>query len=296
MVNTKETTGRQWAVRTEAPPSAEEEFIVALPDGRLFGRTRDYSVFELPPTNRKIDKDALDKLVKENREVDLLPEYPIVVYAAPSGKWVILDGQHRWAMAQINRRLLYFTVSEKMTMEHVAAANSTQKHWTTADFLHHWAASGKGEYKKLQEFIDRHPWIKVNTAKDLCTYGDRKRQDFAGGNYLANDLEFAEEVARACEGWAGLIDWWGETTFVYAIAMAHEHDGFDHGRLLRKARQQIGSLHKCVNVEQYMALLDEVYNHQMREGNRLRLEKLVSNSTRRRPERRYRHRRGEGAE
>lgn len=279
------------AVTQMALNEREGEWLIGLPDGRLFGRTRNYAIFELDGANRQINQKKLDDLVKRNRAKDLLAEYPITVYDK-GGRWVILDGQHRRAMAEINDRWLYFVVSAGMTIEDVAEANSAQGRWTTGDFLHHWVARGAPEYIRLRSFIDRHPWMTINTAKDMTSYGDRKKVDFAGGNYEANDLEFAEEVARFCESLAGLIDWWRETTFVYAIAMCFEHEGFDPRRLLHKMRQQQGALGKRVNVEQYMALFDEIYNYQMRVGNRLRLEKLVSNSPRRREDRRYRRARG----
>jgi hypothetical protein len=274
---------------------AEKEFLITLPDGRLYGRTKNYDIFVLFPENRAIDRSpggALDKLVKANLLTDLLPEYPIVACDI-GGKWFVADGQHRREAARINGRFLYYTVSDKMTIADVAKANSTQKKWTIDDYLHHWAAGGREEYRKLQAFISRHPWLKTNTAKDLTSYGDRKKQGFQEGEFRANDLEFAEEVAHFCESLAGLIDWWGETILVYAIAMCYEHEGFEPQRMLRKMRLNQASLHKCVDVEQYMLLFDRIYNHQQRAGSQLHLEKLNSNSPRRREDRRYRRQREE---
>jgi len=262
---------------------SEDEYVFAA-------STTDYGVFVLDLTNRPVDPDKVKALKASILQANRLRSYPIVV-AVENGEWKVRDGQHRLVAAKELGVPIYYTFNNDMSAEDVAVVNAAQNSWKMTDYMHHYCARGFPEYLKLQAFHTRYPWLSLNTASDLCTYGDRAvgNKMFKEGGYQCNDLDFAEQVAQAVLQFSRWISFYREAVFVSAVAQLFEHEGYSHERMMQKMEFMSTSLVKCVNIDQYMQVFNAIYNKQAREKDRLRIAKIPASSRRRRGDRRFRN-------
>lgn len=262
---------------------------VAAADEAIFAMsTTDYDVFVFDPANRPIDPKHVMELKRSIEKRNMLRSYPIVI-SSENGSWVVRDGQHRLMAARELGVPIYYTFNNEMTTEDVAGINGPQKSWTMLDYLHHYRVRGFPEYIKLQDFLNKYNWLSLAVAMELCMYGDRMRQNFKGGGYICNDLEFAEQVAQGVLQLSRWVSFYREAVFIQAVGQLFEHEGYNHQRMLRKMEFLSVRLVKCVNVEEYMKVFNAIYNHQEREGNWLQITKLNSGSKARREDRRNRN-------
>lgn len=254
----------------------------------LAASTTEYDVFSFEATNRPINRSLVEKLKHSIQQHNLLRSYPIVI-SSVDGRWVVRDGQHRLMAARELGIPIYYTFNDEMTHEDVTRTNSSRKDWTTRDYLSSYCAEGKLEYLKLRDFQGRYPWMSINVAMGLCTYGDRAQVKFQEGEYMCNDLEHAEKVAQAVLQLSRWVSFFREATFIQAVGQLFEHDGYNHARMLRKMEFQSARLVKCINVNEYLRVFNDIYNHQARMEDRLLIQKITSSSHRRRKDRRYRN-------
>ena len=125
----------------------------------------DYEHFKLDPTNRSIDPDHLDRLYDAISSKNLLREFPILV--RPDG--TILDGQHRWKVAESLGVPLYYIVTDGMTTEDVPSTNALVSKWDKSDWLEVWCKKGNPDYLALANFMRQYPFLKLSLAVNLCT-------------------------------------------------------------------------------------------------------------------------------
>lgn len=259
----------------------EEDVILAA-------ATIDYDVFSFDPANRPVDRKRVERLKEAIRKHNLLRSFPIVI-STEDGKWVVRDGQHRLTAARELGVSIYYTFNDEMTQQDVIDVGGNTKPHSAHDRLHMYCVQGRPEYIKLQAFCDRYPWMPISVAINLCHYGDRASMGFEKGEYLCNDLEFAEEVIHGVLQMARFFSFWKERVFVLAVAQLFEHEGYRHERMLAKLEFQQNKAVKCVDTPSYMRLFDEIYNYKSKENDRFQLRVLNAGSKARRVERRYRN-------
>ena len=258
----------------------------SMQDG-LIHSTIDYGRLSLNPLNRPIDQDHLERLYDAIVKRNLLREYPILVDRAG----VILDGQHRYTVAKELSVPIYYIVATEATIDDVPEANANTKHWTSRDWLYAWIQRGKQEYVRLRDFWEANSWMTLTMARDLCHYGDRQglTRAYVNGLYICNDLDFANEVARACLEFKRYYqDFYRESTFVSTVAMLLEHEGYSQKTMMDRLQYQSARLTKQSTIEDYLAVIQRIYNYRTRADNQMTFTKLASNDGRRRNDRRNR--------
>jgi hypothetical protein len=257
-----------------------------MQDG-LIHSTTEYARLTLNPLNRPLDPEHLERLYDAISKRNLLREYPILVDKAG----VILDGQHRYTVAKELSVPIYYIVATDATIEDVPEANGNTKHWTARDWLYAWIQRGNQEYVRLRDFWEANNWMTLTMARDLCHYGDRQglTRDYVKGRYTCNDLEFANAVARSCLDFKRYYpDFYRESTFVSAVAMLHEHEGYSHKVMMDRLQYQSARLTKQSSIDDYLAVIEPIYNYRSRAEVKMHFVKLTSNDGRRRKDRRNR--------
>lgn len=248
--------------------------------------TNNYGQFVIDATNRPIRQDHVERLYNAIERKNLLREFPILV--TPAG--VVLDGQHRLKAAEALGVSIYYIVSTEMMISDVPLANAATQHWASDDWLNYYVNQGFPEYIKLKKFCTENPWLRLSTARQLCTYGDRSTHgvDFKNGQYKCNDLDFAKVVVRSVSDIAAHATFPIGSMFVFAVAAMLEHKDYNHSRMLSKLSNNPRALRRCVDIEQHLEMFTEIYNYHSRQNDRLRFERLDSNSSLRREDRRSR--------
>lgn len=238
--------------------------------------TTNYDQFRLDTANRPIDLDHAAELSDSIQERNMLEDNPIKVDA----KRVIIDGQHRWYVAKSLGLRIYYQITKTATRDDVARLNGHQKNWTAKDFLHRHCAQGNTHYLNLREFQSRYPFLTISMAYQICHYGDKVglHRDFKSGAYVANNIPFATRVTEAAKDFSTYFDGYSEMVFIHTLYNLMSGDDYDHARMMRKMKYLSTRLVKCVNVDSYIALFNNIYNYKESESDRVLLKKYIPSS------------------
>ena len=96
-------------------------------------RSKDYDKFSILTSNRVVQKNKINGMREALKgDGNLTIDYPILV----DKKMNILEGQTRYYACVEENRCVYYKVAERVTINHIAKANSLQKKWNMKDYLH----------------------------------------------------------------------------------------------------------------------------------------------------------------
>lgn len=249
----------------------------------MVSSTTDYDRFVIDPRNRPISIRHLEELKQAVSTKNFLREFPIVV----NREYIVLDGQHRLAVARVLGVPIYYIVSHSATIEDVGPTTASVKKWVFEDYLHYWCEMGKPDYIEVREFCARHPFISLRQAIDLCFAGSKSdsSSSFNLGNYTVNRLAFAEKVAGYVYDFSRYCKFFSNSTFQKAIANLTDNKRYNHKRMMIKMNYLSTRLVKCASPSEYVKVLNEIYNHRMRAQDVFDLKMINANDGNRRGER-----------
>lgn len=219
--------------------------------------TRTYGKFKLHQKNRKINFAKVEKLAAAIDKNNLLPIYPIVV----NKKFEILDGQHRFEAAKSVKAELFYLISDNnYGIENVADSNNFQSHWKLEDYINYYAVDGREPYLKLIELAKKykaqityvaniHGIAKITQQIKDGTY------DFSNYTETATVLKDAKAIGVEFE-----FERWNSRPFLRAITFINKVNGYNKMRMLQKLHTHSKLLVKCFTAEDYIKLLESIYN------------------------------------
>lgn len=239
----------------------------------IIHESNQYEKFAFDPTNRPVDIQKVDKLVRLIQERNLLSYYPLLV----NTNGIIVDGQHRFCAAKRLGLSFYYIIVGAINVTDIAEASTVQSGWKIGDQMHHYCACGYPEYIAIREFMRKYPWMTTSTAVGLCHAGDHKLLNaaFKNGTYKANALVFAEKVASAAMDFAPYIAYYREMVFVSTVRNLFQNREYQHERMVRKLKYLSSKMRKCTDVPSYMLVLSEIYNYKEPAENRVVLAKIM---------------------
>jgi len=159
--------------------------------------TSDYDMFKIMPDNREINTKHVGELIENIRAAGQLQ--PIII----NEKNEIIDGQRRFRCCKLLGIPVMYLVSEKTTIKDVLMINTSQKSWSSLDYLkayshtNHWNSA---EYKKILTFKEDYN-IKFDIVLFLL-YGQplvhnagKGLKAFKMGDFKVENLEKAQRQA-----------------------------------------------------------------------------------------------------
>ena len=220
--------------------------------------TKNYSMFTTIGGNRPLNELHLNRL-KKSMEEELLIS-PIIV----NEKHEVIDGQHRLRISSELKLPLRYIVAEGYGLNEVHRLNQNSKNWTMTEFIDGYADMGIKEYIYLKDFLDRTD-LNISSALALLSSDTGKNiNDIKNGTWKAVHQERAETIAD----WVNIIKQYhnGATrqVFVRALIKLYNNENFEFSHLIGKIALQPTSLVPCVNTEQYLTLLEDIYNYRNR--------------------------------
>lgn len=226
-----------------------------------------YGLFSFARTNRKIDFKHVDRLEKAILEKNMLDVNPIVV----NSSYEILDGQHRFMVAKKNNLPVHYMVANNVSMDDVPELNTLKKAWSPADSLHSFCEKGLENYLILRDFVAKHN-VSLNIGMILLA-GSKKFTDrgaFKLGTFKVNDIETATTVAERIKDYKQYYKGAYRRSFVLAIFKITRENLYDHAAMKHKMKLQQIKLVDCVNTEDYLKLLESIYNYKVHEAEKKR--------------------------
>jgi len=220
--------------------------------------TKLYSKFTLISGNRGVSEAHIEKLVAMiAANEDWLMFNPIIV----DNDLRVLDGQHRLIAAQkANVHIWYNIRSKKTSLEVVARINDCQKSWTPDDFVFMYSALGNVHYKAFWEFYKGYG---LSPSTGLLLFGNQSMKSLRDGTLKIIDILKSEEVANALMDVKKYVPFADYNRFANAFVRVFENKEYNHKRMLTKLRQRKDVIKKLATVEDYMRMLEDIYNHKL---------------------------------
>lgn len=240
-------------------------------------QTKNYDIFKFDPLNRPVRQDKLDRLYDSVKEKNLLHLFPIVV----NRSLVVMDGQHRLRVAQALDTPIYYIVSSQMRIEDAAHVNINVTNWRGSDYLDYWCKIGLADYILLRDFMAANQFLTLSMAQKLCASGgagNRKHNEgishnFNSGQYRVNDISFAAKVAGMARDFSIWVRFWKDATFIGALTNLASNEDYDHKRMMAKMEYLSTRMVKCADLDSYLKLFEDIFNHKVRVGNEVRFIK-----------------------
>lgn len=112
--------------------------------------TKNYKKFRILTGNRPLSGYNLKLIAKSIARKNMLDINPIIV----NQEFEIIDGQHRFQIAQENNYPISYVVLENGDLSDVQSLNNVSKKWNLEDYIRSYTLLGNQNYVRLQKFIN----------------------------------------------------------------------------------------------------------------------------------------------
>lgn len=223
--------------------------------------TKDYSMFQDYEFNRDIEKTK--KLRESMTKYGFIPALPCYVIRNGNGKLKIKSGHHRAAIAKELGLPIYFIICEDSAS--IYELESSTKMWSTKDFLTSHIRAGKNsDYLKVLKYheetgIGLQHCLALIAGEGAGSNNHMVR--FKEGTFKAGDYRHAAMVKDiVLHMKANGIDFAHQTLVVNAISKVLMLSEFDAQLFKHKISTFSAIFVKKQNLQQYLELIEEIYN------------------------------------
>jgi len=217
--------------------------------------TKDYSVFKTLKGNRIINQKNLRRIIASMRKK--VHRSPIQV----NERMEIIDGQHRLeARRELGLPVEYY-ISKGADLTTVQDLNTNTENWKIDDYLNSYIAKGLKDYIIYKQFLDAYKFNHRITMYLLT--GDTRTNEatFKEGEFKIKDIQQASEIASKLNLVGAYYDGYKRRTFCYAFVSCLKNKKFVFEEFLNKLSYQRSKLFDCARVDQYLEIIEEIYNY-----------------------------------
>ena len=220
--------------------------------------TKQYNKFDFIKGNRGISESHIKTLVEKIKSGEnYLVFSPIMV----DEQLRVLDGQHRLLAAmKANVHIWYNVVTGKINLDTIARINDSQRRWNPSNFVSMYAVLGNIHYKAFEQFYRGYK-LSVSTA--LLLFGKQTMTTLRSGKLVATDVLGAEKIADALIDVQKYVKFAKYNRFTDAFMRVFGHPEYDHKRMMLKLKQRKDTIKKLTSVNDYIRLLEGIYNYAM---------------------------------
>lgn len=228
--------------------------------------TNDYDMFQTIEGNREVNKLHVKRLK------DSISEKYITVPIIVNEKNQIIDGQHRFQSAKELEKPVYYIKVNGLGLKDVHRLNTNTKNWTADAYLDGYCRLGFQDYIMYREFKNKYGFGHNETNAILSNkqrMGGSKNQAFKDGVFHIVDYNQAVKNAEKITMVKQYYDGYRRRAFVYAMLDLFQNPNYNHAEFLNKLSFQSRSLVDCTDVQQYLTLIEEIYNYKRNKQNRV---------------------------
>ena len=193
-----------------------------------------------------------------------ISEESLIVPIIVNEKYEIIDGQNRY-MAWIELELpVYYIVAKGYGLSQVQRLNSNIKNWINDDYMDCYCQLKNKEYLKYKTFKETYELGHYESIAMLTGYykgSGLSFNRFRNGNFKIKNYKKACEMAEKVILIQPFYDGYKRRSFVLAMLHLINNPVFEVGRLLQKLKYQQSKLVHCSNKQQYLVLLQDIYNY-----------------------------------
>ena len=225
--------------------------------------TKDYSMFKTIEGNRQKNELHLNRLKKSMSENYL---FTIIIV---NEKYQIIDGQHRFEIIKEFKLPLNYIICKGYGLQEVHILNQTSKTWNSDDYLEGYCRLNYPHYLKYAQFKKRYGFghrecfaILTDSASPVGAFSTHK---FYEGKFQIKNYEKSCEVADKIEIISPYYADYKKRSFVNAMLKLFKNKNFEFTEFIQKLKNQPTALIKCATSEQYILLIEEIYNYRRRD-------------------------------
>ena len=227
-------------------------------------KTMNYDLFNLIYDNREIKMSGRSDLRESMRRQGFIPSLHAIVREGENGKYDVLDGQHRIAIAKKLGLPVYYVVEDLDI--NVAEINSTSVRWSLSDYLHRYLHHDPhGDYAEVQRYVEQFG-LTIGQAAFLLA-GKRSfgkvSHDFKSGYYQVKDNKTAWKAACLFCVIRNLSDNVISGSFLTACYAVTRIDWFDPHHFVKNAEHKFLELKSYRKVEDYLRMMETIYNYRL---------------------------------
>lgn len=224
-------------------------------------QTKDYSQFKSLEGNRDINRLHYNRLLKSMADKYL---FTLIIV---NEHYEIIDGQHRFEVIKELGLPMYYIVCNGYGVNEVQILNQNSKNWTTDDFMNGYCDMNIEDYILYRKFKKKYKFGHNETQAMLQgkpTHGGAIAIEFKNGNFKATHYEEACVLADKIYQVREYYDGFNRRFFILAMLKLFDNDNFNFDEFLHKLAIQPYSLVDCVSTDQYVMLIEEIYNYKRR--------------------------------
>jgi hypothetical protein len=236
--------------------------------GEIF-ETKDYSIFKFRDDNRVIDNNHVKRLSQKMKEKGWLSSSLVTI----NGSGDVIDGQHRVKAAILVKCPIRYKVTRGAGSDEMTEMNTLQKNWSPFDHLHKYVTRGNENYIKFNDFVKEFPMFKYTEISMFLNNNQStiSRHTFESGNYVVKSVKVGREWANNILQVKPYFEkYYNRAIFVRAmIKIFSTKPEFVFDEFIRKLKLRPTMLVPCGTVEQYVEVIETIYNHHR--GNKVNL-------------------------
>lgn len=218
--------------------------------------TKDYSLFKSMDGNRDLNPLHL-KRIKNSMEKKALMSVITV-----NEKMEVVDGQHSLSAREELALPVYFIICEGYTREDINILNANRLNWSPDDFMNAYADLGYKDYIQFREFKEQFGF-----PYQICTLllgkeanGRGNGKQFAEGTFKVERYGEAIKIANRIHEIKEFYDGWKRRDFIRAMIKLIRNSVYVHEEFVEKLSMQRTKLVDCTCTEDYMKILEDIYN------------------------------------
>lgn len=224
-------------------------------------QTKNYGLFSFHKDNREFDYNHVNRLYKSM----LIHGWIRGSYVVVNRLYQIIDGQHRFLAAQKAGVSMYFIMDDKITSDEISLINTNKKNWNIITHLQKFVKLGNPHYVVLDKFMKNYPSLRPTECTMLVrnSLGSADREIFESGNFKVKDMKLAYEWAYNIMRLKPYFEkGYNKSIFVRAlIKILTSKPEFKFDEFIHKVELRPKSLVMCGTVDQYVGLIEEIYNY-----------------------------------
>tara|TARA_R100001510_G_C7653886_1_gene212397 strand:- start:2133 stop:2891 length:759 start_codon:yes stop_codon:yes gene_type:complete len=234
--------------------------------------TKNYDIFKKVAGNRLVNKAHVAKLVKSIESSGYVG-VPILVNETRNGNLEMIDGQHRLEALRQLKLPVEYIVKHGLTLKDMQKLNSNSKNWSQDDFMNSYCRLGVDVYVRYKTFKDKWKfghdecWALLN---NVCSESNGVKQKFKDGDLTIRDYGKAVYQASLVTDIGKYYKDFKRRKFVFAMLRMFNNKKYSHKRLVSKLEYQSSKLVLCDRVDDYLKILQKIYNFKATKQNRVR--------------------------
>lgn len=233
-------------------------------------RTSDYDKFQFMTANRDVSRQYVNSLKQA------LQAHPEIMEMQPllcNENLFIIDGQHRFTAAVELGMPITYAVVPGIGIEVARAMNILQRSWGPRDFAKSYAIGNNKHYQayiKAQDDYELGHNILMAYLTQKKIHGANKgfRQGLFEVEDVAKGREFLDRLLEIKENIPFVLT----TPFAFALLKCFTNPVFKYDRFIDKLKKHGNMvLHRSTSEDDYLRMIEEIYNYNMGEKGRTRL-------------------------